>query len=70
VGASDRPGAGSLVLENLRRLGFAGAVYPVNPKYTELHGWRCYPSLRDLPGPVDCVAILLGYAQPPVKLIK
>jgi len=63
VGASDRPGAGSLVLENLRRLDFAGAVYPVNPKYTELHGWRCYPSLRDLPGPVDCVAILLGYQR-------
>lgn len=63
VGASDRPGAGSLVLENLRRLGFAGAVYPVNPKYRELAGWRCYPSLQDAPGPVDSVAILLGHQR-------
>ena len=63
VGASDRPGAGSLVLDNLRQLGFPGAVYPVNPKYRELAGWRCYPGLQDLPGPVDSVAILLGYQR-------
>jgi acyl-CoA synthetase (NDP forming) len=60
VGASDRPGAGSLVLQNLRQLGFSGHVYPVNPKYKELSGWRCYGSLAELPGPVDSVAILLG----------
>ena len=58
VGASDRPGGGSLVLQNLRQLGYAGAVYPINPKYKELAGWRCYGSLAELPGPVDSVAIL------------
>jgi acetyltransferase len=63
VGASDRPGAGSLALENLRRLGYSGQVYPINPKYTELSGWRCYPRLADVPGPVDSVAILLGYQR-------
>ncbi len=63
VGASDRPGAGSNVLNNLRKLGFAGPVYPVNPKYAELNGWRCYGSLADLPGPVDTVAILHGHKQ-------
>ena len=62
VGASDRPGAGPNVLGNLeKRLDLPGQVYPVNPKYAELGGWRCYPSLADLPGPVDTVAILLGY---------
>jgi acyl-CoA synthetase (NDP forming) len=61
VGASDRPGAGPNVLGNLKRLEFPGQVYPVNPKYTELGDWRCYPSLADLPGPIDTVAILLGY---------
>ena len=65
VGASDRPGAGPNVLGNLKRLGFPGQVYPVNPKYTELGGWRCYPSLADLPGPIDTVAILLGYKHVP-----
>jgi acetate---CoA ligase (ADP-forming) len=63
VGASDRPGAGSLVLENLARLGYGGPVYPVNPRYRELAGRPCYPSLTDVPGPVDSVAILLGYQR-------
>jgi predicted CoA-binding protein len=28
-------------------------VVPVNPAYGEVLGQRCYPSLRDIPGPVD-----------------
>ena len=63
IGASDRPGAGSIVLDNLRMLGYPGSVYPVNPKYTELAGWRCYGSLEDVPGPVDSAAILLSSRQ-------
>jgi acyl-CoA synthetase (NDP forming) len=31
------------------------AVYPVNPKYDEIEGLRCYPSVRDIEGPVDHV---------------
>ena len=30
-------------------------LYPVNPRYEEIDGLRCYPSLRDIPGPVDHV---------------
>jgi acyl-CoA synthetase (NDP forming) len=32
-------------------------LYLVNPKYTELHGRRCYPSVLDIPGPVDYAII-------------
>ena len=32
VGASERPGAGSFVIENLRTLGFKGKIFPVNPR--------------------------------------
>ena len=63
VGASDKPGAGSIVLDNLKQLGYGGQVYPINPKYSELRGWRCYPSLAEVPGPIDSVAILLSYRQ-------
>lgn len=63
VGASDRPGAGSIVLSNLRQLGYSGAVYPVNPRYQSLQGWPCYPSLASLPGPIDCSAVLLSAGQ-------
>ncbi len=30
-------------------------LYPVNPKYDEIEGLRCYPGVRDIPGPVDHV---------------
>ena len=30
-------------------------IIPVNPAYTEVLGQRCYPSLREVPEPVDMV---------------
>jgi acyl-CoA synthetase (NDP forming) len=61
VGASERPGsAGRLVLENLRQLGYDGAVYAVHPRHDEVLGFPCYPDLKSLPSPVDSVAVLLG----------
>jgi uncharacterized protein len=32
-------------------------VYPVNPKYPEIHGMKCYPDLKSLPESVDIVDI-------------
>lgn len=63
VGASERPGAGRYVLENLDRLGFSGAILPVNPKYDTVLGRPCFPSLAEATrqhGDIDAVAILLG----------
>jgi acyl-CoA synthetase (NDP forming) len=40
--------------------GYAGGIYPVNPNYDELVGQRCYPSLADVPGPVDLVLVLVA----------
>lgn len=58
VGASDKPGAlGATILTNLERNGYAGAVYPVNPKRDEIMGKQCYPSVDALPEGVD-VAVL------------
>jgi len=37
----------------LRHLGFEGEIHPVNPRYTELGGMPCYPSVEAIPGPVD-----------------
>jgi len=33
------------------------AIYPVNPKYDEVLGLKCYPSLVDIPGIVDHVVV-------------
>ena len=54
VGASERPEAiGTRVIRNLRLMGFPGAIYPVNPRYSTLCELTCYPSLVALPETVD-----------------
>ncbi len=65
VGASERPGAGSFVIENLRTLGYTGRIIPVNPRYRTVFGLETYPSLLDIPEKekIDCAAILLGCRQ-------
>jgi acyl-CoA synthetase (NDP forming) len=58
IGASDKPGAlGAALLGNLERNGFAGAIYPVNPRRDEIGGRKCYASVEALPDGVD-VAVL------------
>src|SRR5580704_3625536 len=61
VGASDRPGSWSGgVWRALRRSGFAGKVYPVNPRNaTVWEGETCYRSLHDLPERPDHVVVLV-----------
>jgi acyl-CoA synthetase (NDP forming) len=39
------------------RQGFKGRIYPVNPRYREIDGIPCFPSVMDVPDPVD-MAIL------------
>jgi acyl-CoA synthetase (NDP forming) len=63
VGASENPGPGLQVLENLRLLGYEGTIYPINPRYQEVLGLSCYPSLaavREAGHSVDLAAILLN----------
>ncbi len=60
IGASRR--ASSLAarpLDQLDRYGFEGEVFPVNPSCDEISGRRCYPSVADLPGPVDLAALIV-----------
>src|SRR5262249_20177437 len=50
VGASRRRGTiGREILHNIVTGGFAGAVYPVNPRAGSLEGLRCLPSVAGLP---------------------
>lgn len=65
VGASEKTGAGSFVIENLKHLGFKGKIIPVNPRYKTIHQLTCYPSLLDIPveEKIDSVAILLSRNQ-------
>ena len=56
IGASDdKTKMGYAAFHNL--LQFPGEVYPVNNKRSEIQGVKCYPSVGDIPGPVDMVVI-------------
>ncbi|HEY7401009.1 MAG TPA: acetate--CoA ligase family protein [Actinomycetota bacterium] len=60
VGASESPTSWAPEIErSLRHLGFAGDVHPVNPKYDEVWGRTCVPSIRDLPRGVDLLVFVV-----------
>jgi acyl-CoA synthetase (NDP forming) len=59
LGASERPSAGRGIVESLQRIGFAGDVWPVNPRYPAVAGVRCYESVAALPRPPDVVAFCI-----------
>jgi acyl-CoA synthetase (NDP forming)/GNAT superfamily N-acetyltransferase len=60
VGASRRRGTvGGELLHNLVTGGFNGPLYAVNPHVTEIDGVRCFPSVADLPEPVELAVIMV-----------
>jgi len=60
VGASREKGkVGHEILANLVRDGYAGGIYPVNPKADTVEGLRCYRDLRSIGEPVDLAVIVV-----------
>ena len=57
VGATDRPSPSRSLIEALAGIGFAGPIYPVNPKYQTVLNRVCYPTLLDLPEAPDIVVL-------------
>ena len=56
VGISDKPFRPSYdVARYLLRHGFT--IYPVNPRLEQVLNLPCYPSLKDIPEPVEIVDI-------------
>ncbi|WP_454689828.1 acetate--CoA ligase family protein [Achromobacter aloeverae] len=44
----------------LRKHGFSGDIYPVNPRVDDIDGLRCYPDIASLPAVPDVGIVLLG----------
>jgi acetyltransferase len=60
VGASTTPGkVGHDIFANILRGGFTGTLYPVNPSARSVLSVRAYPSITEIPDPVDLSMIIL-----------
>jgi acetyltransferase len=68
VGASQRVNRATRVITNLQAFGYAGRVFPINAKYTDVLGLPCYPDLASLPEPPDVVVVAIPAAEVPAVL--
>jgi len=50
-------------LKFLKSHGYKGTLYPVNPRYQEVAGVKCYPTLAQVPEVPDLVLILVNAAR-------
>ena len=58
IGATeDLTGVGRSLVTNLKQTSFGGAVYPVNPKRSDVLGLPCYASVREIPEQIDLAVI-------------
>ena len=66
VGASAAPEkAGGRRWKTLVEGGFAGPLYPIHPKASEILGRTAYPSVRDVPTPIDLAIVIVPPADVP-----
>jgi acetyltransferase len=58
IGVSENPSRiGGRLFKYLTKHGYKGHLALVNPKYPELNGVACYPSVSDIPVQIDCALI-------------
>ena len=48
--------------------GYAGKIYPVNPRRDEVQGVKAYPDAQSIPGPCDVALVAVSAAQVPQAL--
>ncbi len=61
VGASSDPKSlTGRPIAYLQQHGFAGDIYPINPRYQSVAGLACYPDAAALPSPPDVGIVLVG----------
>jgi acetyltransferase len=66
IGATETRGSvGRTLLHNLLGTHFEGTVFPINPKRETVLGIKAYPSVLDIPAPVDLAVIATPAATVP-----
>ncbi len=69
IGASEKAGSiGSILVQNLIQAGFPGAIYPINPKYPEIHGLPAFPVVTAVPDPVELAIVAVRIKDVPAVI--
>lgn len=64
IGASPDAGRiGGMPLDLLKHFEYQGKVFPVNPKYQEVFGNRCYPEIEAVPEAADLAVLAIAAAE-------
>ncbi|MBT9148935.1 MAG: acetate--CoA ligase family protein [Dehalococcoidia bacterium] len=68
IGASENPDKLSYhCVKSLKESGFQ-AIYPVNPRSSEIWGLKAYPSLREVPGEIDLAIVVVPAPAVPLAI--
>jgi acetate---CoA ligase (ADP-forming) len=60
IGATVREGAiGNTVVRNFRISNYSGSVYPINGRYEEVEGFKCYAEITQIEDPIDLAILAL-----------
>ena len=71
VGASeDAKKTGGRLLKYLVENRFEGNVYPVNPKASEIRGYKAYPSIKEIPDTIDVACIVVAAKFVPKVMLE
>jgi acyl-CoA synthetase (NDP forming)/RimJ/RimL family protein N-acetyltransferase len=64
IGASRREESiGALVMRNILAAGYQGELYPIHRVADSIQGLRAYPTIHDVPEPVDLAIVVVPAAQ-------
>lgn len=69
IGASEKAGYGGRMMKNLITHSYKGKLYPINPNYERIFGWRAYPSLDQVESDID-LAIIIVKAEKVPQILK
>ena len=69
IGGSDNPARiGGRPIRYLKEAGYAGRIYPVNPKHARVQGIEAFAAIDDVPGDVDLAIVAVPAVSVPETL--
>jgi predicted CoA-binding protein len=68
AGASAHAGKLGALLTFLRKYGYRGALFPINPNVSDIDGLPCYPNISAIEAPIDLLVVAMAAAKIPELL--